>query len=119
MRFLADEDVPAAVVTALRGADYDVTDIAEVASGSLDPEVLSRAGSERRLLITSDRDFGTLVFARGRPVPSGVIRLRPGAAPPTWAPAAVLEVIEDPKRELIGYFTVTEPGRVRQRRLPS
>jgi predicted nuclease of predicted toxin-antitoxin system len=68
------------VIRALREAGHDVLAIAEVASGATDDQVLERAVKERRVLITEDRDFGELVYARGRSS-SGVILVRF----PSWA----------------------------------
>ena len=66
MNFLADESCAGPVVRALREAGHDVVAIAEVARGATDEQVLERALNEKRVLITEDRDFGELVYARGR-----------------------------------------------------
>jgi predicted nuclease of predicted toxin-antitoxin system len=49
--------------------------IAQVAKGVTDEQVLERALNERRVLITEDRDFGELEYARGRSS-AGVILVR-------------------------------------------
>lgn len=59
----------------MREAGHDIIAIAEVAKGATDEEVLDRAVNEQRVLITEDRDFGELVFARGR-ASTGVILIR-------------------------------------------
>jgi predicted nuclease of predicted toxin-antitoxin system len=66
VKFLADESCAGPVILALRQADHDVVALAEVAKGAVDEEVIERTLSERRVLITEDRDFGELVYARGR-----------------------------------------------------
>jgi len=43
-----------------------VVAIAEIARGATDDQVLERALKEKRVLITEDRDFGELVYARGQ-----------------------------------------------------
>lgn len=63
------------MIRALREAGNDVVAIAEIAKGATDEQVLERALSEKRVLITEDRDFGELVYARGRPS-AGVILVR-------------------------------------------
>ena len=65
MNFVADESCAKPVVLALREAGHDVVSIGEVAPGATDQQVLERALNERRVLITEDRDFGELVYARG------------------------------------------------------
>jgi predicted nuclease of predicted toxin-antitoxin system len=64
MRFLADESCDFAVVRALRSADHDVLAIAEVSQREEDQDVMERAVRENRVLITEDKDFGQLVYAK-------------------------------------------------------
>ncbi len=75
MNFVADESSARPVIQALREAGHDVVAIAEVAKGATDEEVLDRALNEKRVLMTEDRDFGELVYARCRPS-TGVILVR-------------------------------------------
>jgi uncharacterized protein with PIN domain len=75
MNFLADESCAGPVIRALREAGHDVVAIAEVAKGATDEHVLEGALNEKRVLITEDRDFGELVYARGRSS-AGVILVR-------------------------------------------
>ena len=63
---MADESCAGPVIRALREAGHDVIAIAESAKGASDEAVIERALAERRVLITEDRDFGELVYARGR-----------------------------------------------------
>jgi len=64
--FLAEESCDFAVVRALRAAGYDVLAVAERARGAHDEDVIRLATSERRILLTEDKDFGQLVFAAGK-----------------------------------------------------
>ena len=75
MRFLADESCDFAVVRALRAAGHDVVAIAEVTPRAEDDAVIDLAVREERLLLTEDKDFGQLVYARGRRT-AGVLLLR-------------------------------------------
>jgi predicted nuclease of predicted toxin-antitoxin system len=80
MRFLADESCDFAVVRALRSADHDVVAIAEVSPREEDPSVMDRAVKDSRILVTEDKDFGQLVYARMQRT-GGVIFIRfPGQA---------------------------------------
>ena len=89
MNFLADESCAGPVVRALREAGHDVVAIAEHARGATDEQVLERALNEKRVLITEDRDFGKLVYARGRSS-AGVILLRFDSRARQAKPATVL-----------------------------
>ena len=117
-RFLADENLPRVCVKRLRELGFDVEYVVDRGAGSLDPAVMGRAGETGRLLITEDRDFGTLVYAHHHPSPPGVIYLRLGDARAEEVADVLLAVVRS-GLELIGLFTtVNMNGRVRQRPLP-
>ena len=117
MKFLADESCARPVIFALRQAGHDVLAIAEVAKGAVDEKVIERALSERRVLITEDRDFGELVYARGRQS-AGVIFLKFHSRARRTKPAAVVEAVTKLGARLQDGFVVVEPGRVRLGRRP-
>ena len=75
MRFLADESCDFAVVRALRDAGHDVNAITELSRAARDDAVLQLARSEGRVLLTEDKDFGTLAYAAGMKT-VGVILIR-------------------------------------------
>jgi hypothetical protein len=75
VRFLADEGAESQVVARLRSDGHDIDYIAELAPGITDDDVLDRANSAGRLLVTVDKDFGELVFRLER-VTSGVLPVR-------------------------------------------
>jgi predicted nuclease of predicted toxin-antitoxin system len=88
VRLLVNENFPAPSVACLRVEGYDVVSVAESYAGMEDASVLSLAVREKRWLVTFDRDYGELIFARGLPPPPAVILLRvPSyrpADPATW-----------------------------------
>lgn len=112
MNFLADESCAGPVIRALRDSGHDVLAISEFASGATDEEVLERALNEKRILITEDRDFGELVFARGRSS-AGVILVRFHSRARRAKPTTVVEAVAKLGSRLRDAFTVVEPGRVR------
>ena len=61
MRFLADECRDEATVAALRHDGHDVVYAVESLRGAPDEEVLARAVSEQRILLTEDKDFGEVL----------------------------------------------------------
>lgn len=68
MRFLCDQDVYGITVDRLLELGHDVVTVKEVGlTDASDRLVLQRAHTERRILITRDKDFGQLVFLRRRP----------------------------------------------------
>ena len=112
MRFLADESCDFSVVRALRSADHDVLAIAEVSPREEDAAVMERAARGGRILLTEDKDFGQLVYAKMQKT-GGVIFIRFPARVRRSLPATVVEVVRRRGQRLIGSFTVLQPGRVR------
>lgn len=62
LRFLLDENVGSIVAKFLQGREYDVASIIEHTPGMRDREVLQKAVKEDRILITLDKDIGTLIY---------------------------------------------------------
>ena len=112
MRLVADENCDFSVVVDLRLAGYDVVSITERMPGTDDETVIEFARSERRLLITEDKDFGQLVFAAAKQN-SGVILIRYPASTRSALTAALLKLLSDNGENLYSRFAVLEPGRVR------
>ena len=75
MKFLADESVDRPIVERLRQEGHQVLYIAELKPGMPDDAVLNLANHETALLLTTDKDFGELVF-RQRLHMYGVVLIR-------------------------------------------
>ncbi len=65
MRYLADENVASPIVAWLRARGHDVLYAAETGPGFDDAVWLARAEQEQRILVTSDKDFGDMIFRDG------------------------------------------------------
>jgi predicted nuclease of predicted toxin-antitoxin system len=72
MQLLANENFPLDVVEAVRKIGHDVAWIRTDAPGSKDRDILQRAVSEQRVLLTFDKDFGELAFQFGLPATCGM-----------------------------------------------
>ena len=112
MRLVADENCDFSVVVGVRGAGHDVIAIAELMSGIDDEQVIELAASERRLLLTEDKDFGQLVFAAAKQN-SGVILTRYPTSARSTLTEAVMRLLAERGDGLYSRFVVLEPGRVR------
>jgi predicted nuclease of predicted toxin-antitoxin system len=75
MQFVADENIDEPIITVLRELQINVLSISELMPGCSDSEVLSFANKNNSFLITSDKDFGEIVF-RQQKILRGVILLR-------------------------------------------
>jgi hypothetical protein len=110
VRFVADESCDFAVVRALRSAGHVA--IAEISPRVGDEEVLKLARDGRRILLTEDKDFGELIYAKALKS-GGVILFRfPVTARGPMA-AAALDVVTRVGDKLSSQFTVVQPGRIR------
>jgi predicted nuclease of predicted toxin-antitoxin system len=119
MRILADENVARDIVAWLRSGGHDVLFAAETSPGTADARWVHIAEQEQRVILTSDKDFGELVFRDGL-TSHGVVLLRLDELPVPAILArlrAVWSVVEaNPARRFI---VITEKKvRVRATREP-
>jgi predicted nuclease of predicted toxin-antitoxin system len=118
MRFLTDQDVCARTVALPRGWGHDVATAAELGKPRpSDTELLRAAETEKRILVTRDRDFGNLVVVQG--LGSGVLHLRMLPSAQAVVHAELERVLARySETELLSTFVVVERGRHRLRRVP-
>lgn len=116
MNFLADECCDAGLVAALRADGHDVLFAVEDLRGSSDDEILRRAFTEDRILLTEDKDFGELVFRLGRPT-HGIILLRFGIHERHDKAPRMRFLLQRQASQLRVMFIVLESQRVRLRPL--
>ncbi|HKD07370.1 MAG TPA: DUF5615 family PIN-like protein [Bryobacteraceae bacterium] len=112
MRFLADECCDFAAVRALRADGHDVITVADVMPHAIDPDVLQRALSEKRILLTEDKDFGAIVYASRAESPGVVLFRFPASARAQIGPS-VVALVREFGSSLPGAFTVLQPGSAR------
>lgn len=114
LKLLADESCDFAIVRSLRTANCDLKAVAEDMPGVSDVVVLQRAINDKRLLLTEDKDFGEWVFAHGSIIPGVIFFRYPSHFRKSMAGMAG-ELISKKGTDLLGKFTVVEPGRFRIR----
>jgi predicted nuclease of predicted toxin-antitoxin system len=115
---LANENWPRPALLALRAAGLDVQAVAEAMPGAADAQVLKQAAAQGRWVLTFDRDYGELVFARRVPPPPAIIYLRQGPFAPDWPAQVVLELL--PRADWASGHLVVVTGRaLRRRPLPT
>lgn len=118
MKLVADEGVDLHVVERLRADGHDVTYVAELSPGIDDAWILEHARREDALLVTSDKDFGELVYRQGLAT-TGVLLLRLAGLAGERKAAVVAAVLDHHGRELVQAFSVVTDRNVRVRRVPS
>ena len=117
MKLLADESIPRSAVRVLRAQGFEIAWVCEDSAGATDEEVLARCTSEKRTLLTLDKDFGELVFQRGLPAECGVILFRVDAESPSAFSEIVLTALQS-REDWSGFFTVVRSDRIKMRPLP-
>ena len=117
MRLCANENLPEDCVLRLRQDGHDVLWIRDTAPGSPDNEVLARAHSENRLLITFDKDFGELVFRRGKAASRGVVLFRLRKLSPDYVARRVTQIL-DSTCDWDGNYAVVDEHAIRLRAMP-
>jgi predicted nuclease of predicted toxin-antitoxin system len=112
MRFLADENCDFAVVRALRAAGHDVRALTEETTRTVDSEIVSLAGREKRILLTEDKDFGWLAFVADASG-DGVILVRFPGQMRSRLGGVVCDLVAEQGDKLRDSFTVVQPGQIR------
>lgn len=115
-KLLANENFPASAVALLRREGHNVLFAAESMAGASDMEVMARAVTEKRWVLTFDRDYGELVFARKIPPPPAVVYFRLAHYSATLPAEMFLELIA--RHDIAGCFVVVESEDFRTRPLP-
>ena len=115
MKFVADESVDQPIVDRLRSDGHEVVAVAELDPGISDDEVPAISNDLNSVLITSDTDFGELVF-RQRMNSAGVILLRFAGLSADTKAHIVSRVVNEHGQEFSASFSVVGPTTVRIRR---
>ncbi|MFX0195947.1 MAG: DUF5615 family PIN-like protein [Candidatus Hodarchaeota archaeon] len=116
MRFKVYESAGTAVVEYLRSVGHDVSAVAETVPQANDLNMLDRAANEKRILVTSDKDFGELIF-RSAKAHHGVVLLRLHDESPANRVHVIKGIMEQYADRLESHFTVATESSVRIRRI--
>ena len=114
MQFVADESVDAQIVTKLRQDGFEVFYIAEASPSISDTKVLAAANRRKSVLLTSDKDFGDLVYRQFKSHKE-VILLRLAGIRPLEKAQITSPVVATYGKKLINVFTVVTSTAVRIR----
>ena len=75
MTLLIDENIDKPIVDVFRDLELKIISISDISPGITDEEVLNIANRESAVILTSDKDFGELIF-RKRLINKGVVLVR-------------------------------------------
>lgn len=118
MKFLLDQDVYAATARFLSGLGHEVVPVAQIGLAQADDEQLLKAAQDQgRILVTRDRDYGSLVFIKTQG--AGVLYLRLLPSTQNSVHNELERVLKTySEEELMKAFVVIESDGHRFRRLP-
>lgn len=118
MKFLADESVDMPVFLHLKEKGFVIDHVSFISSGIDDESVLKYAYSNKRVLITVDKDFGDLAFKFKKPS-FGVVLYRLEGLSNKDKASIVEEVLRKFLSKLEGNFTVISDKQVRIKKIIS
>ncbi|MFW5867297.1 MAG: DUF5615 family PIN-like protein [Armatimonadota bacterium] len=114
IRFLIDACVGPQATRRLREMGADVLSVREIQHDMKDTMVLSLARDQQRVLITTDKDFGDLVFLRDEPH-AGILLVRMANSSGRERAKAIAKIAETRGEELCGAFCVFDGQNLRVR----
>ena len=112
IKFIADVNVEKAIIDHLIRKKYNVKWIADFDCEILDEELLNLADSEKRILITNDKDFGELVFLQKR-ISIGIVLLRVKGQKAQDKIKLFNKLLQKYPDKLIGHFVVLSKKKFR------
>ena len=120
MRLLVDQNLAPSVAAALRSAGHDAVHVADRRlSRAEDAEILKLAARERRVVVSEDTDFSTLLARTGAATPSFVLIRSGEPLTPNRQVEMLLANLPRVEQALdSGAVVVIARGRVRVRPLP-
>lgn len=112
MKFFVDECVGPSVAQWLKQNNFNAISVYDDLPGISDNEVLDKALSEDRILITNDKDFGEMIF-KSRRQHCGVILLRLSNEKQSNKIMVLENLLKDHAQDLFGNFVVVTEQSVR------
>jgi predicted nuclease of predicted toxin-antitoxin system len=116
VRFLLDECCSAALEAALTAIGLDTISIRSIALGLPDQDVMAKAYSENRLLVTHDYDLPELAIRYGAPC-RGILLIAYDTALTRDDLAQIARLVHEWGERLAGAVTIIDGDRVRTRPL--
>jgi len=120
VRFLVDANMSPRVAELLRSNGHEAVAVREIGlADASDDEILDRAASDERIVVSHDTDFGTLLAFRSLSQPSFILIRSSDPMTPTDHAALIVANLDAISADLeAGAIVVFARGHLRVRRLP-
>ena len=119
MRFLVDNALSPRLAEGLRSAGHDAAHVRDYGmAAASDEDILECATQERRVIVSADTDFGTILALREAARPSFVLFRRSDKRPQSQLVLLLSHLDQIGKPLLDGSVVVFEDARIRMRSLP-
>lgn len=109
---MLDENIGKTTAEILRKDRNDVVSVSEDYRGQADEAILKIAVKSKRIIVTLDKDFGTLVHLHSRKH-TGVILLRLDDESPKNIYKILKSILKQPSKNLKGKFIVATETKIR------
>ena len=117
MKFLADAHIGGLICRLIESHGHDVLKATSLPPKTSDSELLRIAATDNRIVITSDKDFGELVFRAGNAA-AGIILLRIDVRQETERAAVIQYFWPQIELAALGHFVMVTAKTIRRTPLP-
>lgn len=112
IKFIADVNIEKVIVDLLLENGYNVKWIPDYDCEILDADLLNMANTEKRILVTNDKDFGELTFLQKK-LSTGIILIRVKGQKPQNKIKVMKKLLQNYSHKLLHHFVVVTKGKIR------
>lgn len=112
IKFLADVNVEKPIIDFLRKQGCDVKWIPDYNCEILDEDLLEMTNTEKRVLITNDKDFGELIFLQKR-LSKGIILIRVKSQSVYIKLKLIKNLLQNYSNKILNHFVVITDKKLR------
>jgi predicted nuclease of predicted toxin-antitoxin system len=112
LKFLADVNIEKPIIDFFRSNGWDIAWVSDFSPKMDDENLIKFARTEKRILLTNDKDFGELVFLQKK-LSHGIILLRVKGQETGLKVKLMKRLMEEYAEKLAGHFVVVTKIRFR------